>query len=295
VPELVFLSCCHLGKDDGGQRKVAFNKLACSVARELIEMGVRAVIAAGWAVADESARLFGETFYEALLGEGAGFGEAVFRARKKTWNEFPNEITWGAFQAYGDPEWRLESRAQKSDARVPDFVATEELIAAITNMRHEIKRAGANPTTQEARRKDAELRALVRRAHPDWLTRADVSTQLGDVYCELGLDEKARTHYERAIEREAEAGRMPIRAIEQLAKLEQAAGERKGEVALVERAIARLQAVDAAVSGGDRKKPPHPARAKLIEDAHASLDRIAAKKAAHDPEAAETAAASDGE
>jgi CHAT domain-containing protein/pimeloyl-ACP methyl ester carboxylesterase len=299
VPELVFLSCCHLGKDDGGaNRKVAFNKLASSVARELIEMGVRAVIAAGWAVADDSARLFGETFYEALLAEGVGFGEAVFRARKKTWAAFPNEITWGAFQAYGDPEWRLgqESRTAKPDARAPDFVATEELIAAIANMRNDVRRSGA-PTLQEARRKEHDAKALVRRAHPDWLARADVSAQLGDLYCELGLDDKARDHYERAIATEAEAGRMPIRAIEQLAKLEKTAGEQKGEAALIKRAIARLEAVDGALTAGDRKKKPHPERAKLIEEAHASLDRVqgARAEAAIDAANAAAPAAGDGE
>ena len=43
------------------------NKLAASVARELIEIGVRCVVVAGWAVNDEPAQLFGETFYEQLL------------------------------------------------------------------------------------------------------------------------------------------------------------------------------------------------------------------------------------
>ena len=108
VPDLVFLNCCHLGKVD--RAPAAFNRLAYSVARELIEMGVRAVVVAGWAVDDDAASLFAETFYRGLLGDRKPFGEAVFGARKAVWERFPSSITWGAYQAYGDPGWRLEPR-----------------------------------------------------------------------------------------------------------------------------------------------------------------------------------------
>ena len=67
VPELVFLNCCHLGQtgpDAAAPRTpaVEFNRLAASVSRELIEMGVRAVVAAGWAVKDDDAKEFAEKF-----------------------------------------------------------------------------------------------------------------------------------------------------------------------------------------------------------------------------------------
>jgi len=68
VPELVFVNCCHLGRTDESvpsadqdpeflearQRRLR-HQLAANVAAEFIRMGVRAVIAAGWAV-DDSAR-----------------------------------------------------------------------------------------------------------------------------------------------------------------------------------------------------------------------------------------------
>ena len=44
---------------------------AANIAEELIEIGVRCVIAAGWAVDDEPAEKFATTFYAALLGGGA--------------------------------------------------------------------------------------------------------------------------------------------------------------------------------------------------------------------------------
>jgi CHAT domain-containing protein len=57
VPDLVFLNCCFLGKTDNTPT-TAYNRLAYSVARELIEMGVRAVVVAGWAVRDDAAKYF---------------------------------------------------------------------------------------------------------------------------------------------------------------------------------------------------------------------------------------------
>ena len=82
VPDLVFLNCCFIGTID--RAPVAFNRLAYSVARELIEIGVQAIVAAGWAVNDLAASTFAQTFYESLLAQGMPFGEAVFAARKET-------------------------------------------------------------------------------------------------------------------------------------------------------------------------------------------------------------------
>ena len=56
VPELVFLNCCHLASGDADQLlnydRASF---ASGVAGALIEIGVRCVVAAGWAVDDEAA------------------------------------------------------------------------------------------------------------------------------------------------------------------------------------------------------------------------------------------------
>ena len=88
VPELVFVNCCHLGARSKGQlltpaqsecaigmrRRVRDSP--SGVAEALISIGVRCVIAAGWAVDDEPARIFAETFYDALLR-----GEPLHRCR----------------------------------------------------------------------------------------------------------------------------------------------------------------------------------------------------------------------
>ena len=56
-------------------------------------------------------QLLVETFYRELLLERRNFGEAVHEARKAVWKVYPEDITWGAFQAYGDAGWMAELAA----------------------------------------------------------------------------------------------------------------------------------------------------------------------------------------
>jgi CHAT domain-containing protein len=72
VPDLVFLNCCHLAK--ANPTPVAYNRLAYSISRELIEIGVRSVIAAGWAVDDDAALTFADAFYRCILQDKLQFG-----------------------------------------------------------------------------------------------------------------------------------------------------------------------------------------------------------------------------
>jgi len=106
IPELVFLNCGYLGQIGGA----AYNKTAASISRELIRKGVRAVVAAGWPVRDDAALCFAQAFYTELLA-GQSFGRALKEARQKTWALFPESNTWGAYQAYGDPDFRLNRKS----------------------------------------------------------------------------------------------------------------------------------------------------------------------------------------
>ena len=84
IPELVFINCCHLGKFSSDKQEEvtpAYNKFAASLSEELIKMGVKAVVAAGWAVDDAAALTFAEEFYDHLF-MGKSFGEAVREARR---------------------------------------------------------------------------------------------------------------------------------------------------------------------------------------------------------------------
>src|SRR4029453_14946037 len=60
VPELVFVNSCHPAGGDSAQllRKFGRARFAATVAEKLIGIGVRCVIAAGWAVDDATANTF---------------------------------------------------------------------------------------------------------------------------------------------------------------------------------------------------------------------------------------------
>jgi hypothetical protein len=116
VPELVFLNCCHSGRmgdatsSPGPDPDRKANLLAASVARSLMGVGVRAVVASGWAVDDDAAALFATTFYRGVVEEGRAFGEAVRTTRDLVRRE-SDSLTWAAYQCYGDPEFRLQASA----------------------------------------------------------------------------------------------------------------------------------------------------------------------------------------
>ncbi|MFM7072586.1 MAG: CHAT domain-containing protein, partial [Planctomycetota bacterium] len=116
VPELVFLNCCHLAameEETRSERQFEYSKLAASLAEELIKMGVRAIVAAGWAVRDDLAKEFATTFYRSML-DGEPFGHAVKDARSAVWQSASDSNTWAAYQAYGDPDYRLRFRSSGS-------------------------------------------------------------------------------------------------------------------------------------------------------------------------------------
>jgi len=76
-------------------------------------MGVRAVIAAGWPMDDAAAKTFARCFYEQLLN-GVPFGESVHTARKETFGSHGGVNTWGAYQCYGDPNYRIHPALERT-------------------------------------------------------------------------------------------------------------------------------------------------------------------------------------
>src|SRR5262249_53844132 len=119
VPELVFVNCCHLGAYDPkllqSNPKLRYDraKFASGVADALIKIGVRCVVAAGWAVDDLAARTFATTFYTSIL-RGIRFIDAVAEARQAIRSNSNN--TWAAYQCYGDPDWVFRRNVGDSDA-----------------------------------------------------------------------------------------------------------------------------------------------------------------------------------
>ena len=297
VPEVVFLNCCHLGKVEFGREG---NKLAASVSRELIEIGVRCVVVAGWAVSDDKAQRFGEAFYEHLLLRRRPFGDAVFEARKVVWDLDKSDITWGAFQAYGEPGWLAEPRADGAGGPDMDaaYASPEELLDELARIRADLlrKRDRQDERTSRAQAQRIE-RMLKDRCPPGWLVFPQLQSAIGATWYDLNLLEKARASYLLAVQAEDHAGQVPIRDIEKLANIEARLGERRGTLkgttgtagdtesgqALIETAIGRLNGLNTLLSvraqTGSALAPPFNAeRSALLGSAYKRLAGLHAQK-----------------
>ncbi len=136
VPELVFVNCCFLGQMDSETEELTQSryKLAANIGTQLIENGVKAVVAAGWAVDDIAALTFAEVFYRQMFA-GNSFGEAVKKARKKVYEEHGSRSnTWGAYQCYGDPFFKLDNGNTAYNDEAYDFVMAEEAEIMLINL-----------------------------------------------------------------------------------------------------------------------------------------------------------------
>lgn len=189
VPEFVFLNCCHIGRIEENT-----GPIAADLSRTLIKKGVRAVIAAGWAVDDAAADLFASEFYKRMLG-GAAFGDAVHRARVVVFDRHPETNTWGAYQCYGDPDYHFDER--RDDADGPDESRTYYSSAHAQKAAINIERDVGRPHRPRAAL-IAELDALVAGANPDWLADADWCEAMGRAYAGLDVFAPAIEMLERA-------------------------------------------------------------------------------------------------
>ena len=169
VPDVVFLNCCHLGTVDVGRQG---NKLAASIARELIDIGVRCVIVAGWAVNDQGAQRFGEAFYEELLLRRRPFGEAVFQARKAVYERQPGRHHLGRLPGLWRPglaRRTARTRFGRPTASAP-FASPEELLDELARIRAELSRRSALMNDRDQRAQVAALESLLKkRCQPGWL------------------------------------------------------------------------------------------------------------------------------
>lgn len=208
VPELVFINCCHLGKvapNNAKERPKFFHRLAANIAAQFIRMGVKAVVAAGWAVDDAAAETFATCFYRHLLA-GDMFGEAVRAAREETYLRHENTNTWGAFQCYGDPSFHLRAGNYQGGK---NYLSPTQVAADLENLANRARmgsdcRSEVDTIVQTAKDKNEY-----------WLERPEVAAALGIAYGELGLFKQAIEHLDKAIG--CERAEYSIRIVEQRA------------------------------------------------------------------------------
>ena len=191
-------------------------ELAASVAVELIRLGVRCVIAAGWEVNDEAAAAFGKTFYEQMLA-GENLEMRSCESRKAAYR--PNDNTWGAFQCYGDPDYRLRRTTTKpppSDGDADQFVGLSEAVVAAEQIRDDVNVGLERDSELDAQRD--RLKGIETEAQRQgWYEKAQVRVALGEARAELDDLPEAIDLYTAAMT--SEKATFKLRAVEQLANL----------------------------------------------------------------------------
>ena len=253
VPELVFLNCCHLAAFDAKTVLAPFDRaqFAATIAEALIEVGVRCVVAAGWAVEDKPAELFATTFYDALLG-GSRFIDAVAAARTAAWRAGDGGNTWSAYQCYGDPGWTWQrdvGDAQRQGASASDEFAgvssPPALTLALETISTRLRFGGEDPARQKsiAQAQRDRVRFLEEKFAPLWGRMGAVAEAFGLAYADARDVDKAIEWYRTAVH--ADDGSASFKAAEELGNQLARRGEsRTDPVAArrdVEEAIARLQ------------------------------------------------------
>lgn len=206
VPDLVFINCCFLGAIE---REPRANKLAASISLALIKMGVKAVVAAGWAVDDGAAQTFAEEFYTRLLANET-FGTAVRAARTRVHHEFGDSNTWGAYQCYGNPDFRLYGLTGGAGyGGKAAWLSPREYQNELLRFAEDAR--GAEPSLLRER-----LERLYDSLPPHWLD-ARMLAVLGGAWAALGEMGESVRFYERALSHEQ--GNLTLRDVQDYANL----------------------------------------------------------------------------
>ena len=140
------------------------------------------------------------------------FGDIVRDARAEVYRAYPNDSTWGAYQCYGQPDFRLQSMIETARHPVEPliFASPNEARAAILRIAALGEVGGERDTATDL----AELQRIEEAvANLGWLAHADIRATLASAYAELGQFEVAIDHYSAAAL--AEYASVPVRAIEQ--------------------------------------------------------------------------------
>lgn len=230
IPELVFINCCYLGYIENHQTPqfstdLKPHLLAANLAIQFIKEGVRCVVAAGWEVHDPAAKLFAEVFYDQMLApNNASFGIAVLKARKKVYQQFPGINTWGAYQCYGDPHFRLNPESDVSTGKQltktwkqhnwPEFSAPKELVLKLKDLEKEAAQISSTKSKQELA---LYLQGLINQIPKHWFQKGELNSAIAAVWSSLGEYDKALSYYEQAMH--SDTANLPFHIVDQMCEI----------------------------------------------------------------------------
>lgn len=198
VPELVFVNCCHLGYTNSDDEKFYRDryKLAANIGTELISIGVKAVIAAGWAVNDAAALDFAHVFYSSMFS-GDNFGDAVKNARNYIYEKHPGNNTWGAYQCYGDPFFKLKGITVGKGSWSPSYIVPQEAEIDLDNLLNQLQMA-----TSAEKDHLAELNTIMKAVDRDVFRTPQIIERVAKIYQELAMYVEATGNYEELLKME---------------------------------------------------------------------------------------------
>jgi hypothetical protein len=183
IPELVFVNCCHLGRTNSVDEKYFQDryKFAANIGTQLINIGVKAVIAAGWAVDDSAATDFAVKFYSRMF-EGASFGDAVKDARSTIYDSYhTSNNTWGAYQCYGDPFYKLVNRSSWKKVTKLNYLLSQEAEIDLNNLLSDLDTT--NLTSTQA---ISKLQMIIEAVEKAEIRNTDITEKEANIYTELG-------------------------------------------------------------------------------------------------------------
>jgi pimeloyl-ACP methyl ester carboxylesterase len=110
VPAFVFSNACQSGVTPS-RLDLRSPEMAPSFAESFFARGVKNLVCTAWPVADDAAAAFATEMYAALVGAKGKRPvyayEAMMNARSAIWQQPTGQQSWGAYQHYGNPWFRL--------------------------------------------------------------------------------------------------------------------------------------------------------------------------------------------
>jgi hypothetical protein len=170
---------------------------------------------------DQAGPTFARTFYERFLS-GDTFGTAVQQARDETRRAHGTSNTWGAYQCYGNPDYRFRRVADvPASASKWSFLARSEVLQALQTLASTARSMQIDDAPKIAGEFDdlyAELSGSPDdRTKPDWAGDGELLTVCGEVCGELEDFVRAIEFYRKALATVPASA--PFKAAEQLANL----------------------------------------------------------------------------